>query len=190
MASEKHFKYVILGGGVAAVRARASPYVTAPWFPISFILCEWDRWLYPHSKLSEILPFFVRVWCHSCLLVPSDSSKLFLYSIESSLDLERELVFAQFPSEFCRGTRRGSSPSRELSLGSLQSSPRRLYVSLSPVLRREPYAALPDLFNLFSCWPIKEALTPANCCTSGYLLATQIQLNFTTCTWTDNEWRG
>jgi hypothetical protein len=30
MASEKHFKYVILGGGVAAVRARVPPCVTTP----------------------------------------------------------------------------------------------------------------------------------------------------------------
>ena len=65
MASGKHFKYVILGGGVAAVRARApspalrllpiSRSVSVPpspfGVPVSSILHEVERWFSSYSKI-------------------------------------------------------------------------------------------------------------------------------------------
>ena len=109
------------------------------------LLNEIDGVTRTQNWVTEIF-HFVRVWCHACLPVPSDFSNPFSYSIESSLDLECELVFAQLPNQFCRGTRRGSSPSRELSLGSLPSSPRRLYVSLSPRPEAWALCQLPEPF--------------------------------------------
>jgi hypothetical protein len=91
MASGKHFKYVILGGGVAAVRARAPPFpaLRLPVFRLVSVLPSPPFGGFVSSILHET-DGFVRTrnslrFCRACLLsrsfVTSDFPILFLFHL-------------------------------------------------------------------------------------------------------------